>query len=149
MSKSVTLEIVEYVLDEFPDAATVESEDETSYNVCGESFGLDRFDTYRTFPLHLACHNQYCPSSIISLLIKRYSTALEHHAPFGYHFAVGAYDGTDGLPLHYYVARKTNVDIETTKMLIEAYPQAMVGDDEMYFTPMHAMVNNPNENITI
>ena len=35
-------------------------------------------------------------------------------------------DFAEGLPLHYYVARKTNVDIDTIKMLIEAYPQAMV-----------------------
>ena len=143
LSKGVTLQIVEYILDEFPDAAAVESEDENDYDVGGDSV-----DPYKKFPLHLACYNQYCPSSIISLLIERYPTALEHFSQCGYLFMIGDHeDFAEGLPLHYYVARKTNVDIDTIKMLIEAYPQAMVTDDETYFTPLHAIVSSPNENI--
>jgi len=34
LSKGVTLEIVEYILDKFPDAATVESVDGYDYDVC-------------------------------------------------------------------------------------------------------------------
>ena len=145
LSKRVTLDIVEYMLAAFPGVVRTESEDESAYDIDGDSV-----DTYKKFPLHCACYNQYCPSSIISLLIERYPNALEHFAPCGYLFNVSVYDEHDnieGLPLHYYVARETNVDIDTIKMLLEAYPQAMVVDDEMYFTPLHAIVSGPNENI--
>jgi len=39
------------------------------------------------------------------------------------------------------VARETNVDIDIVKMLLQAYPQAMVADG---FTPLHAIVSSTN-----
>jgi len=144
LSKGITFEIVEYLLDEFPDAAAVESEDENDYDIGGDSV-----DTYEKFPLHLACYNQYCPSSIISLLIKRYSTALENFVPFGRLFIVSTYDeqvSIEGLPLHYYLARKSNIHIDTVKMLVDEYPQA-VDADIGGLTPLHVIVSSPNENI--
>ena len=147
LSKSVTLDIVEYMLAAFPRVVKTESEDDSNYDVDGDSV-----DTYKKFPLHCACYNQYCPSSIVSLLIERYPNALEHFAPCEYLFIVGGKDDliVEGLPLHYYVARETNVDIDIVKMLFEAYPQAMLAandDDEMYFTPIHAIVSSTNEDI--
>ena len=136
LSKSVTLDIVEYMLAAFPGVVTTESEDD------GESV-----DTYKKFPLHCACYNHHCPSSIISLLIERYPNALEHFAQ-GDLFMIGDHeDFAEGLPLHYYVARKANVDIDMIKMLIEAYPQAMQAVDGVGFTPLHAIVSSEKEDI--
>ena len=143
LSKSVTLDIVEYMLAEFPGVVRTESEDESNYDIDGDSV-----DTYKKFPLHCACYNHHCPSSVISLLIERYPNALEHFVSTLFNVSVyDEQDNIEGLPLHYYVARETNVDIDTIKMLIEAYPQAMVGDDEMYFTPLHAIVSSTKEDI--
>ena len=140
-NKKVTLEIVEYILDKFPGAATVESE---SY-----MHQYEKFATLNTYPLHLACHNQYCPSSIVSLLIEKHQHALKHFAHVGNLFSCGDYDHfIKGLPLHYYVARESNVYIDMIRMLVDAYPQSLFDtDDDVRFTPLHAMLNNPNANV--
>jgi len=141
LSKMVSMEIVEYILDKYPEAATVES---------GEPGYVGSIETMimNTFPLHLACYNQYCPSSIIKLLLERCPAAFRHHVQIGNVFRCEYYsEAQEGLPLHYYVARKTNVDIDIVKMLIEAYPQALQATDGVGFTPLHAIVSSENENI--
>jgi len=144
LSKKVSLEIVECVLDNVPYVATMESEsDSLEY----EDFGI----TYGTYPLHLACYNSNCTQSIIRRIMEEYPAALRHLTSAGNLFNCGEdrfyEDGEEGFPLHYYIIRKTNLHIETIKMLIEAYPQAMGADGEMCFTPMHTIVSTPNENI--
>jgi len=52
----------------------------------------------------------------------------------------------NGLPLHYYLSREKNIDIDMVKMLVEAYPQAMLttADDDIQSTPIHVVVSNSN-----
>lgn len=109
----------------------------------------EKFATLNTYPLHLACYNQYCPSSIVSLLIEKHQHALKHFAHVGNHFSCGDYDHfIKGLPLHYYVARESNVYIDMIRMLVDAYPQSLFDTDgDVRFTPLHAMLNNPNKNV--
>ena len=39
----------------------------------------------------------------------------------------------EGLPLHYYLARNSNIDIDIVKLLVEAYPQSLlVPGDNVY-----------------
>ena len=142
LSKSISTEIVEYILDNYPYVATMESE---SDSIEFEDFGI----TYGTYPLHLACYNSNCTQSIIRLIMERYPAALRHLTSAGNLFNCGEdrYEGEEGFPLHYYIIRKTNLHIETIKMLIEANPDAMGIDGEMCFTPMHTIVSTPNENI--
>ena len=58
-NKNVTLEIVEHLLDLFPDAASTESE-------CDDGW-------HDWYPLHSACQHKRCPRSVINLLMNKYS----------------------------------------------------------------------------
>ena len=134
LSKGVTLEIVEYILDKYPEAASLHQ--------------VTSLSNYQLCPLHIACYNQYC-SSIIKLLMEKCPAALSHHVQFWLCFRREYYNEfAEGLPLHYYVAtRKTNVDIDIDKVLLKAYPQALQAVDGVGFTPLHAIVSSPNEDI--
>ena len=127
---SVSLEIIECVLTAFPSAV---------YCQYGGS---------EAFPLHVACYNYNCPSEVITLLVKKNPDALCHFSLVGDGVNIESYeyDGyIKGLPLHYYLARKSNMDIDTVKMLVKTRPQALLStEDEMDFTPVHALLSNPN-----
>ena len=60
----------------------------------------------------------------------------------------GGYDSiyVRGLPLHYYLSRTSNVDIDTVKMLVEACPQSLVTTEQEDFVcyPIHALLSNRN-----
>jgi len=79
--------------------------------------------------------------------MEEYPAALRHLASAGNLFNCGEDRFEEGFPLHYYIIRRTNLHIETIKMLIEANPDAMGIDGEMCFTPLHTIVSTPNENI--
>ena len=34
-----------------------------------------------------------------------------------------------GLPIHYYLARESNADLDTVKLLVEAHPEALLDND--------------------
>jgi len=143
-NENVTLEIIKFLLNNnirsFPDSprslctafATLEN-DETSIS--------------ETYPLHLACTKEFCPSDVIRFLIKQYPHALEHpsniNGGIGYDYDVYQ---VAGLPLHYYLARSRDIDIDTVKMMLEVYPQSLMttGEEEdcKACYPIHALLSN-------
>jgi len=142
LSKNITMDMVEYVLDKFPEVAGISSEDEAEYD--GFIY------TNHTYPLHMACYNPYCSHAIIELIMKQYPPAISDYTYGGWPvLACGDWDDeVEGVPLHYYVIRRTNTSIVTMKMLIDAYPQAMLAiEREARFTPLHAIVGNEEENM--
>ena len=59
----------------------------------------------------------------------------------------GVHDwGVKGLPLHYYLTRISNIDIDTVKMLVKACPQSLVTTEQEDFVcyPIHVLLSNPN-----
>ena len=131
MNKYITLEIIQYLLDEFPQVVEVTDEYEGSYS----------------YPLHTCCYNEHCPSDVIELIMKRYPSALGKFdmVEMGFYCHDFVRDIARGLPLHYYLARGSNVDIETVRILVEEYPQSLLAiDGDMQFLPIHAILSNPN-----
>jgi len=148
MNKNVTLEIIEFLLNNsikcFPDAAQVLSTE----------FATRQGDRHpsisETYPLHIACSNEHCPNDVIQLLIELYPPACEHLSDINGGVHYDAYQAA-GLPLHYYLARNRNVDINTVKLLVEAYPQSILitdeeDDDEEEAYPIHALLSNEKTN---
>jgi len=136
MSKKTPLEFMEHIINAFPDEVSRSS---------GLFCPHGRTQSYL---LHLACYNEHCPTSIINLLIEKYPDALGHFCVVERGVKVHGHEYAQwkGLPLHYYLSREKNIDIDTVKMLVEAYPQAMLtsSDDSMQSTPIHVVVSNSN-----
>ena len=141
-NKNVTLEIIEFLLNNdmksLPDAAQTLSTEFTTWQDENNS-------TRETYPLHIACCNEHCPNDVIRLLIEQYPPACEHLS----NIDEGVHDCNEiaGLPLHYYLARNKNVDIDTVKLLVEKYPESLMisdeEDDEICY-PIHALLSNEN-----
>ena len=85
----------------------------------------DETSTSETYPLHIACSNEVCPSEVIRFLVEQYPPACKHSSNINGGAKCDAYNAA-GLPLHYYLAQNINVDIDTVKLLIEAYPQSLM-----------------------
>ena len=107
----VSLEIVEFLLENFPGAARATVQ-----------YGDDNVGATVAYPLHLACYNLQCPSSVIALLLKRNPSAISHLCIVEDGVPSGEYDGNYvmGLPLHYYLGRKSNIDIGIVRVLVDA-----------------------------
>eukprot|EP00574_Skeletonema_japonicum_P004510 CAMPEP_0201718608 /NCGR_PEP_ID=MMETSP0593-20130828/4083_1 /ASSEMBLY_ACC=CAM_ASM_000672 /TAXON_ID=267983 /ORGANISM="Skeletonema japonicum, Strain CCMP2506" /LENGTH=789 /DNA_ID=CAMNT_0048208949 /DNA_START=76 /DNA_END=2445 /DNA_ORIENTATION=+ len=148
LNEMVTLEIIEYLLECFPDAA----ENLGSWTVVDGPDELNRFFEIKieAYPLHCCAQNDHCPAEVIKLLIEKYPAALEEFCFLN----TLLFPGEElrrvrrALPLHYYMARPTNVDIDTVRVLVEAYPQALLAGagSETRYTPLHIAVCNPNVN---
>lgn len=141
--KSVTLELVEYILSLAPEAASFVD------NGDGVSLAAHFYGT-GSYPLHIACFDANCPVSVIALLLDKYPAAIEH-----------AWGGR-GLPLHCYLERAKEheedgyedsdgfyqvttpsfptgeLDYDTVQALVEAHPKALVGVSSAG-TPMHIL----------
>lgn len=128
MTKNTSLEFMEHLIKDFPD------------EVSRRSSLFCPHGTTQSYLLHLACYNEHCPTSIINLLVEQYPDALR------YWETKDEYRQSNGLPLHYYLSREKNIDIDAVKMLAEAYPQAIVthDDDEMQSTPIDLVISNSN-----
>jgi len=70
------------------------------------------------YPLHLACQNKDCPSSVIKLLVKKDASILEKRVND---------DVSDSklFPLHYYILRQSNYDYGIMEYLVKSYPEAL------------------------
>jgi len=127
------------ILDSFPGAVTWQS---NSFHFEDDE-DLDFVPT-TSYALHCACYNDECPSSVIELLLTRYTAATKwlsvvEDGAYGDHGPVKA------LPLHYYLSRPVNVDIDIVKMLVEAYPESLVtADDEWPCYPIHVTLYQSN-----
>ena len=89
----------------------------------------------RTFPLHLAAINKHCPNSVVELLAKNNPSALGH---------LSKIDGSlESTPLHCYLLRTTNLQLDTIKILVALCPESLrlSGTDDPYF-PIHAIIDN-------
>jgi len=144
LNQKVTLEIIEYLLESFPDAAeklgTWMSSPPGSDDDEGSLFECE------AYPLHCCAYNDHCPAEVIKLLIDKYPAALEKFCSMEELFP-GQEDIVEGLPLHYFLARQNNMEIGTVKMLVEAYPQALLaGDSGSGYKPLHIAAFNPNVN---
>ena len=106
MNEKVTLEIIEYLLSIFPQVGYLKT------NECCPDGETD--------PLHVCCYNELCPNEVIGLLIEKYPDALSHCCIFREGIGEIGDDGM-GLPLHYYLERESNVDIDTVKVLVEEH----------------------------
>jgi len=112
LNKNVTLELVEAILDSGPHAAHVR----VKYNN-----GIDD-QRVEAYPIHVACANRHCPGSIVRLLAENNPTALGHMSVLKYNEIVFDGECIEALPLHYYLRRKSNVDLDTVKILIGLHP---------------------------
>ena len=159
-NKLVTLEIVQHLLEVFPDAA---SKFCTNRLKCLGDY-IDPDDPEKqdcAHPLHIACFNNDCPSSVIEFLVGKNAEALRHRCSFGLPppddpSETAWYDG--GLPLNCYVSRmsldrkeggeafwgerKSNVDLGTVEMLFNAYPDALTTANDAKQTPLHIILQN-------
>lgn len=85
-----------------------------------------------SYPIHLACYNNDCPNDAVELLINEEPELMSHSCIVedGWSNRLMDLHGADtyyrGLPLHYYLSRTSNRDIQTIKMLAEAYPDALL-----------------------
>eukprot|EP00956_Cyclotella_meneghiniana_P032135 scaffold86992_cov70-Cyclotella_meneghiniana.AAC.1 len=113
MNPKVTLEIVEYLVELFPDMVGVKCD----------------------MGLRAACVNEHCPNAVVKFLTDSNFDVLSC-------ICRGCYEG---LPLHYYLSRRQNVDIEIVKYMVEKYSDALslVGDSISY-TPLHVLLDNEN-----
>jgi len=151
LNKNVTLEMVEYILDSFPGVA--------SYQTDLLDYYMSESIQTTSYALHCACYNKHCPSSVIRLLYEEFEEATKWMAMVGE--GVRHCD-VKGLPLHYYLGRTNNIDLdeddtpspeppldmEIVKLLVMAYPQSlMIADDEEYACyPIHAVIHqDPND----
>jgi len=142
MNKNVTFELVQYILDAVSRAA------ETSTHVfCPETEREDD-ESNKAYALHCACYNPNCPTSIIELLLETNPSALEQLCLIKDGVNSGRYDDiyVRGIPLHYYLSRKSNVDIDTVKMLVKACPFSLTWTEQEDFVcyPVHALLSNPS-----
>lgn len=130
-ARKIDVEVVEYLLELMPDAVH-KPNNPNGFSAARHGGGA--------LPLHLACFNADCPTSVIRLLLEKNPSAIEE-----------VWD-KDLLPLHYYVGRARvfpawyeertfgevswevitspalptgDVHYETVKLLVDAYPEAL------------------------
>lgn len=164
-NKLVTLEIVQHLLEVFPDAA---SKFCTNRLRIIRDYIADPDDASEkqgcAYPLHIACFNNDCPSSVIELLVGKNAEALRHRCNFGLPSPddpseTAWYDG--GLPLHCYLSRmsrdikedkvvwgqnKSNIDLAVVEMLVNAYQNALMATNDAKQTPLHIILQNEHTN---
>ena len=141
MNTNVTLEIVECLLEFHPQSVF------TSIDIPNV--------IYSAYPLHLACCNKECPDEVIQLLLKKIekeSRLLDHlthdtcyidfkWSKWGSRSTEDGYN-VGGTPLHFYLSRTSNVDIDIVKQLL-ANPEALLlADEQSKCTPIHIIMYN-------
>lgn len=143
-NERVTLEMVQCILDVLPPgAANAMAKIEFYYH------GIGIWRTSGVYPLHAACANEECPDAIIELLLEKGKAldhlcfALPHGVPSGE--IMDYSDDVEGTPLHYYLARESNIEMDMVKTLVEACPEAVAGiyDDETGHNALHTHLCNP------
>ena len=141
LNDNVTLEIVEYLIDLFPPAIYIKKD-------------IPDHEVKSAYPLHLACFNEECPNEVIQFLLKRLgdSTAMSldqstHISHMDYDWGGTGIDILDsdeygGTPLHFYLSRTSNVNVDIVKQL-GANPRALlVADEDTKCTPIHILLHN-------
>eukprot|EP00579_Thalassiosira_antarctica_P014860 CAMPEP_0201950948 /NCGR_PEP_ID=MMETSP0903-20130614/56751_1 /ASSEMBLY_ACC=CAM_ASM_000552 /TAXON_ID=420261 /ORGANISM="Thalassiosira antarctica, Strain CCMP982" /LENGTH=675 /DNA_ID=CAMNT_0048494205 /DNA_START=1 /DNA_END=2027 /DNA_ORIENTATION=+ len=128
-NKNITVEIIQLLLSKYPEVTNIGSD------FCSESGST-------AYPLHFACYSSDCPSAVIELLLKENPSAVSH---FCYFYEGVNHTNAEGLPMHYYLSRASNIDLGVVKLLVTAYPEALVtADADTMCTPIHTLLCNPN-----
>ena len=147
-NKHITKDIINFLLDFYPEAAEIES----------EYYCLNRHphEKTTTYPFHLACLNSHCDNDIVVAILKRYPPAVLHMSNIGRELQTNDYDHSlvEGLPLHYYLSRTSNVDMDIVKLLLKVPllllkddPDCLrMADDDAHFAPIHVLCCNPDVN---
>jgi len=143
MNEKVTLEIVECLLHLYPQ--TIHRCLDISY----EYKYIPDEDSVEGYPLHLACYNKDCPNEVIQLLLRKSSGHFQiNHMcrcsdDWGNSGAACLEDRIyDGTPLHYYLSRTSNVDLDIVKQLVANPGMLLLADEETKFTPIHILLHN-------
>jgi len=127
-NKRITLDIMNYLLEIFPEA--------TSSYV--ESPSIHPGQPTKAYPIHLACYNEHCPGSVIELLVKESPELCKVKGKV--HDKNRRIIAPAQLPVYYYLSRNVNVDINTVKVFVSAEEQGPG------YYPIHALLSNSNIN---
>jgi len=108
------------------------------------------YEVKSAYPLHLACWNVDCPNEVIQLLLERLGDSaaeqLTHmcYTKFDYGGTdIGEGNSFGGLPLHFYLSRISNVDLNTVKELVSSDNVLQSSDeDNLECTPIHILIHN-------
>ena len=108
----------------------------------------------RSYPIHMACDNPYCPPAVISLLVKQHPAATGHYCllregcrPDSNHSDSSSeiMEHVVGLPIHYYFAKASKLTLGAVKCLVEACPGCLGelgSSNQENYHPIHALVEN-------
>ena len=131
-NKRITLDIINYLLTMFPRAgnAFIRAEDYAYHGT-------------KASALHYSCYNEYCPDSVIELLVKKHPELSKANGVFW----INNNNRVEGLPLHCYLMRNSNIDIETVEILVEAFPTALTMATAYHSsTTLQLVLSHPNIN---
>ena len=140
-NKNITMDIVKNILQLYPMAC-----DGTTDEFCIINTLVHRTSAY---PLHLACLNSHCHSTIVLEILEKNPDAIYHQCVIGREIQTGDYDHStvEGLPLHFYLSRTSNVDLSLVKLLVERDDECLfTADEESNFAPIHVLCCNPGVN---
>ena len=132
MTENTSLDFMDHLIRDFPDEVSRST----------DLFCPYKGRTTRSYLLHLACHNNHCPNSVVQSLIKLSpDTVLRHFCGMRKLYRTVFVKGS---PLLHYLSREENIDIDMVKLLVEAYPQALVmtDNDDIRSTPIHVVISN-------
>ena len=142
MNKNVTVKIIRHLLNKFRyiDGGI------GLVNVCMDMEMIDeRLEMDSAYPIHLACLNEDCPGDVIILLMEKGDTYALTHLCFKGEESFKYFNDVGGTPLHFYLGRKTNVEVDVVKKFLSLDPNALsMADDETRCTPMHTLMGNEN-----
>ena len=160
---NITLEMVETVFELIPYAAYLctNKYHGRKVEIAGEE--LDEIQNCRlskcelmsdrSYAIHMACANPYCPPDVICLLVRSNPSAVGHYC-----LLQGGCKPTEndepviGLPIHYYLSISSNLDVDVVKCLVDAYPSCLgecgASNPELYH-PIHALMQNPKSKTNI
>ena len=75
------------------------------------------------------------------ICVEKYADAISKFALVKSGLECGCDHFIEGLPIHYYLSRTSNLDIDTVKMLVQVYPDSLMSsDDEMECYPIHILL---------
>ena len=153
-SKNISDELIQCVLEYFPEGASFEID--RGNRLWFHFDGLEFEESSTAFMLHFACENKLCPGSVIETLVAKNPAALRHlaHIDCGINardVLTNNFDDLEmgdqddgyfaGLPLHYYLARGANIDLDTVRLMVNEYPQSLTSG---FLMPVDIYLTNPS-----
>ena len=151
-NENVTLEIVEYLLELYLPAIYFQKD--MPYN--------EETLITSSYPIHMACYNEKCPNEVIQLLLRKIEESQSvivsgctkqfllkticdmefDYGNTGIYLFEGRYHGAT--PLHFYLSRTSNVDINIVKQLVVNPEMLLLTDEDTKCTPIHILLHNDN-----